>query len=54
MSVMNDCPFGSAPCPKTEDIDERLIRIEAMQSKMMQILYAIVGIVAVEFGVVLI
>lgn len=50
----NDCPFGANDCPKVEKLEDRLIRLEKMQHQTQTILYVIVGILAVEFGIVLI
>ena len=50
----NTCPYLDKPCPKVEDLEDTVARMEATQRKMLYLLYAIAGIVASELGVVLI
>lgn len=52
--MSENCPYMDKPCPKVEDLEERLDRMAATQTKILYLLYAIAGIVAAEFGVVLI
>lgn len=53
MNQGNDCPFGSSPCPKTSSIEERINVLEERQMKIIYLLYAAIGLIAAEFGVVL-
>lgn len=53
MKQENDCPFGSSPCPKTSSIEERIDVLEERQMKIIYLLYAAIGLIAAEFGVVL-
>lgn len=50
----NDCPFGSAPCSKVDALEERFKVLEDRQMKIIYLLYAAIGLIAAEFGVVLI
>lgn len=54
MNQESDCPFGSGPCPKTSSIEERMDILEERQMKIIYLLYAAIGLIAAEFGVVLI
>ena len=46
-----ECPYGAKSCPKVEEIEERVIRMEKNQSRMMTTLYFIAGVVSVTLGV---
>lgn len=50
----NDCPFGSTECPKVASLEERMQILEERQMKIIYLLYAAIGLIAAEFGVVLI
>lgn len=50
----NDCPFGASNCPKVASLEERMEILEERQMKIIYLLYAAIGLIAAEFGVVLI
>ena len=47
----NECPYGAKACPKVEEMEERVGRMEKNQSRMMTTLYFIAGVVSVTLGV---
>lgn len=49
--AMNECPYSDKPCPKMQNHDERLDKLETNQLKLMRLLYYIAGIVSVSLGV---
>ena len=54
MQQENDCPFGSSNCPKVDSIEDRMALLEERQMRIIYLLYAAIGLIAAEFGVVLI
>ena len=51
---MNECPYGAEDCPKIEDLERRVSRMEKTMDKIMYTLYFVAGIVSVELGIVVI
>lgn len=51
MTPRNECPYGASSCPKVEEIEERVGRMERNQTKIMMTLYFIAGVVSVSLGV---
>ena len=54
MMSMKDCPYGADTCPKVQDLEERVAKMEKNQTKMMGLLYFIAGVVSVSLGVTVI
>ena len=54
MPMANDCPYGASACPKMEDAEERISRMEVTLNKILYLVAFIAGIVSVEFGIVII
>lgn len=50
----SDCPYGASPCPKMEDTEERIKRMEITLNKILYLVAFISGIVSVEFGIVIV
>lgn len=48
--MRNECPFGSAACPKVEELDGRVGHLERNQIKLMRTVYYIAGIVSISLG----
>lgn len=46
-----ECPYGAESCPKVQELEDRVSRIERNQQRMSRILYYIAGIVSVSLGV---
>lgn len=51
MPKIEGCPYGADSCPKVEELEERVARMEANQNKIMKVLYYIMGIVTVSLGI---
>lgn len=51
MSKIDGCPYGAESCPKVEELEVRVARMEQNQNRMMRILYYIMGIVTVSLGI---
>jgi hypothetical protein len=54
MTVHADCPYGPDDCPKIEDLEVRVRKMEANMNKILYIMYFIAGITSVELGIVII
>ena len=50
----SDCPYGASPCPKMEDAEERMAKMEDTLNRILYLVAFIAGIVSVEFGIVII
>ena len=51
MTSRIECPDGASSCPKIEKLEERVIKMERNQTKIMMTLYFIAGVVSVSLGV---
>lgn len=51
MLMRNECPYGSAACPKVEEVDEKVDRLTHNQIKLMRTVYYIAGIVSISLGI---
>ena len=49
--MRNECPYGSAACPKVEEVDEKVDRLTHNQIKLMRTVYYIAGIVSISLGI---
>lgn len=54
MTVHSDCPYGADDCPKVDDLEKRVARMEKNQAKILYTMYFVAGIVSVELGIVII
>ena len=54
MTVRSDCPYGAEKCPKVDDLEKKVARMERNQAKILYTIYFVAGIVSVELGIVII
>ena len=52
--MASDCPYGAGACPKMEDAEERIAKMEVTLNKILYLVAFIAGIVSVEFGIVIV
>ena len=52
--MTSDCPYGAGACPKMEDAEERIAKMEVTLNKILYLVAFIAGIVSVEFGIVIV
>lgn len=48
---MAQCPYTDKPCPKVDELEERVVKMEKNQIMMMRLLYLIAGIVSATLGI---
>lgn len=46
-----ECPYGASSCPKIEELEGKVLKMERNQTKIMTTLYFIAGVVSVSLGV---
>lgn len=51
---MIDCPYGASDCPKTENLERKVVGMEKTMNRILYLLYMVAGVLLVEFGVVII
>lgn len=51
MTPAKNCPYGADDCPKIEDIEKRAENHEKDISEIKKILYILIGMVAVNWGI---
>lgn len=49
-----DCPYGADTCPKVQELERDVTEMRKTMNKILYLLYFVAGIVAVEFGIVII
>lgn len=50
MKLTSECPYTDKPCPKLQELDDRIDVLEKNQRRLMQLVYYIAGIVSVSLG----
>lgn len=51
MPPIKQCPYGADECPKVEDLELRVYKLEKNQLRIMRTVYYIAGIVSVTLGI---
>lgn len=47
------CPYMAEPCPKLEELDEKVDRLDSMMCGMQRTLWVIAGILMCECGIMI-
>lgn len=53
MPTKAECPYLDKPCPKLEEIDGKVDRLETVMDNMQRTLWVIAGILMCECGIMI-
>lgn len=51
MGGKSECPYGAETCPKMDELDEKVTRLDTMMCGMQRTLWVIAGILMCECGI---